>query len=96
MYVVIFRATIRQLDAGYGHVAASLRELAIAEFGCLGFHALTEGNEEVALSYWPDTDSIRRWRKHPEHLAAQRAGRERWYSAWSVQVAEVRREYTVG
>jgi len=93
MFVVIFRARVRKLDDEYARVAARMRELAIAEFGCLEFHAVAEGFDEVALSYWPDEDSIRRWRNHPEHLLAQQAGRERWYESYSVQVAQVAREY---
>jgi heme-degrading monooxygenase HmoA len=93
MLVVIFRARIRQLDADYAKTAARMRELALAEFGCLEFHALCEGDHEVALSYWPDEDSITRWRAHPEHVLAQRAGRERWYESYSVEVAQVSRSY---
>ena len=93
MLVVIFRATVRAFDAEYGAVAARMRELALAEFGCLAFHAVCEGDQEVALSYWPDEESIRRWRAHPEHRLAQQAGRERWYSAYTVEVAEVQRCY---
>ena len=93
MFVVIFRARVRKLDDEYARVAARMRELAIAEFGCIEFHAVSEGVEEVALSYWPDEDSIRRWRNHPEHLLAQQTGRERWYESYSVQVAAIIREY---
>jgi heme-degrading monooxygenase HmoA len=93
MVMVIFRARIRKLDDEYVRVAARMRELAIAEFGCIEFHAVSEGAEEVALSYWPDEESIRRWRNHPEHLLAQQAGRERWYESYSVQVARITRQY---
>jgi len=93
VFVVIFRARIRQLDDHYARMAARMRELALADFGCLGFYAVTEGHDEVALSYWPDEDSIRRWREHPEHIQAQQAGRERWYASYHVQVAQVVREY---
>lgn len=96
MYVVMFRATIRALDDEYGRTAARMRELALRDFGCLEFHAVTEGDRELALSYWPDEESIRAWKNHPEHLAAQRAGRERWYESYSVEIAEVRRTYRSG
>lgn len=93
MYVVIFRAQIRQLDAEYAQVAARMREMALREFGCLEFYAVTEGDTEIAVSYWPSEQHIRDWKAHPEHLLAQQAGRERWYASYSVQVAEVMRKY---
>lgn len=96
MYVVIFRATVRQLDETYTQMAARMRELALTEFGCLAFHAVTEGAQEVALSYWPDEAAIRAWKSHPEHLLAQQQGRERWYTSYSVEVAQVRRAYHGG
>jgi heme-degrading monooxygenase HmoA len=96
MYVVIFRAKVRALDAEYSKVAARMRELALSNFGCLEFHAVTEGTNEIALSYWPDEQSIRAWKSHPEHVLAQRAGKERWYESYSVQVANIAREYRGG
>ena len=59
MFVVIFRAKITNLDDEYSRVAQRLRDLALTEFGCLEFHAVTEGDHEIALSYWPDQDKIR-------------------------------------
>jgi heme-degrading monooxygenase HmoA len=93
MFIVIFRAKARQLDADYAAMAARMRELALKEFGCLDFCAVTEGDQEVALSYWPDEASIRAWKQHTEHLMAQQLGRERWYASYSVEVAEVQRAY---
>jgi len=95
VFVVIFRATIRSLDPEYSAVAAKMRELALKEFGCIQFHSVTEGRDEVALSYWPSEESIRSWKAHPEHLLAQKAGRERWYESYTVQVACITREYSV-
>ncbi len=96
MYVVIFRAQVRAFDAEYFAMATKMRELALSKFGCLDFHAVTEGDQEVALSYWPDEASIRAWREHPEHVVAQKAGRERWYVSYTVQVASITREYRRG
>lgn len=93
MYVVIFRAVARQLDEEYSRVAAQLRELALSRFGCLEFVALNEDGQEVALSYWPDLDSIRAWKADADHLLAQQLGRERWYAGYRVQIAEVVRDY---
>lgn len=93
MYVVIFRARIKQLDEEYTRTASRMRELALTRFGCLEFHAVSEGKQEIALSYWPDEDSIRAWKAHPEHIEAQALGRSRWYESYSVQVAKIGREY---
>lgn len=93
MYVVIFRARIRSLDAEYARVASRLYDLAMNQFGCIDFHAVTQGKDEVALSYWPSEEAISAWKAHPEHVLAQQAGREGWYESWSVQVAAVTREY---
>ncbi len=94
MYVVIFRARVRAIDEEYSSLASKMRELALSQFGCLEFHAVTEGRNEVALSYWPSEEAIRAWKSHPEHILAQRIGRERWYESYSVQIAMVTREYS--
>ncbi len=93
MYVVIFRAKTREPDEEYFIVANRMRELAIEQFGCIEFAAVTEGNNEIALSYWPDEASIRHWKSHAEHQIAQQLGRKHWYESYSVQVAQISREY---
>lgn len=92
-YVVIFRATIRSLDQEYMATAKRMRELAQTQFGCVDFQSLTEGDKEVTLSFWPDEESIQKWRMHPEHVRAQQLGQQRWYTDYHVQVAELRRDY---
>ncbi|MGY8869875.1 MAG: antibiotic biosynthesis monooxygenase family protein [Pseudomonadales bacterium] len=94
MYVVIFRAKTRELDNEYFVVANKMREIAIEQFGCLEFTAVTEGSNEIALSYWPNEESIRAWKSHAEHKVAQQLGRERWYESYIVQVAHISREYS--
>lgn len=96
MHVVIFRATAHTLDADYSATAARLRELALGQFGCLDFVAVTEGDQEIALSYWPNEASIRAWKQHADHLMAQELGRERWYSGYTVEVAHITRRYASG
>ncbi len=93
MFVVIFRAKTRKLDEEYFTVANRMRELAIEQFGCLEFAAVAEGSNEIALSYWPDEASILAWKSHAAHQIAQQLGRKQWYESYSVQVAEISREY---
>jgi heme-degrading monooxygenase HmoA len=93
MHIVIFRAKIRELDAEYSRLAQELRDLALSQFGCLQFHSLSEGADEIALSYWPGEEHIRAWKAHADHLLAQRLGREHWYESYSVEIAQVTRQY---
>ncbi len=93
MFVVIFRAKVRSVDQEYPEIAARLRDLALGQFGCLEFHSVTEGRNEVALSYWASEENIRAWKSHPEHIAAQSRGKEIWYESYSVQIVNITREY---
>ncbi|MBD3654815.1 antibiotic biosynthesis monooxygenase [Kangiella sp.] len=93
MFVVIFKAKVRQFDDQYSQTAQRMRELALTEFGCLEFNAVTEGDQEIALSYWPSEEHIKAWKQHPEHLAAQQLGKQRWYEFYSVEIVEVKRSY---
>jgi heme-degrading monooxygenase HmoA len=96
MYAVIFRAEIAQLDEEYSVMAAKMRDLAIQEYGCREFTAVTEGHSEIAISYWDSEDQIRAWKENAEHLVAQRKGRAQWYVSYKVQIVEVVREYSAG
>lgn len=63
MYAVIFRAEINALNETYFEMAAKLRELAIKEYGCVEFTSVTEGEQEIAISYWHDIESIKKWKQ---------------------------------
>lgn len=94
MYAVIFRAEMARVDEEYSQMAARLRELAIQEYGCLEFTAVTEGSSEIAISYWSSKEQILAWKENAMHLVAQKKGRSQWYSSYRVQIAEVVREYS--
>jgi heme-degrading monooxygenase HmoA len=93
MYVVIFRAQVAEFDAEYSALAARLRELALRDFGCREFHAVCEGREEVALSYWDDLGQIRAWKAQADHVGAQALGAARWYTRYRVEIARIERSY---
>ena len=93
MFAVIFKAEINELDPEYTAVAEQMRDLAINEYGCMEFVAITEGDSEIAISYWNDETQIRKWKQNAEHLTAQAKGKSKWYKSYTVQVVEVLREY---
>jgi len=93
MFAVIFIAKIKSLDDEYVQTAARLRELAREKFGCLDFISLTEGDQEIAISYWESMEQIKTWKQDPEHLRAQEQGKRKWYESYQVQITEVVRAY---
>ncbi len=93
MYAVIFRAVIKELDETYAEMAGRMRDLAINKYGCVEFTAVTEGKQEIAISYWDNQDQIKTWKQDPEHREAQKLGRSKWYKSYRVQVVEVIRDY---
>jgi heme-degrading monooxygenase HmoA len=93
MYAVIFRAKLARPDGDYPVVAARLRELALEQYGCTEFTACTEGDTEIAISYWDSEEQILAWKRDPEHISAQQLGRSSWYRTYSVEVVKVVRAY---
>ena len=47
----------------------------------------------ITVAYWKTEADIAAWKANADHLAAQRAGAERWYEHYEVRVAKVERAY---
>ena len=94
MFAVIFKAKIKALDAEYASVAQNMRERAMTLYGCKEFTACTEGDNEIAISYWETEAQIKQWKSDTEHLLAQEKGRAKWYQSYSVQIVEIKRVYS--
>jgi len=88
-YAVIFRATIAELDDEYFRMAERMQALAFKKYGCLDFVSMTEGDEEIAISYWKSRQQIRDWKNDPEHRLAQTRGRDIWYRSFDVEICEI-------
>lgn len=93
MYAVIFTAIVADQDSRYRQMAGQLRDLAMTDFGCTEFISVTEGEQEIALSYWPDEDAIKDWKQQAEHRVAQQLGKEGWYKHYKVEVVKILRAY---
>ncbi len=94
MYAVIFKATVKQLDGEYFELAKQMRERAFSLYHCVDFVATTEGEQEVAVSYWNSLDDIKAWHNDEQHRHAQRQGKLKWYRSYSVDIVKVERSYT--
>ena len=93
MYAVIFKAKTKELDDNYFKMAKRMRELAIDEYGCVEFTAVTEGFDEIAISYWESMEQIKKWKQNSEHLVAQKFGKNKWYETYSVEIVEILEKY---
>jgi heme-degrading monooxygenase HmoA len=49
--------------------------------------------ERLAIVWWRDRESLENWRHDVRHRLAQQLGRERWYSFYEIEVAEVIRHH---
>jgi heme-degrading monooxygenase HmoA len=93
-YAVIFTSLRTEGDHEYAQTSDEMMALAARQPGYLGVEsARGPDGLGITVSYWRDLGAIRAWKAHADHLAAQRAGRERWYRAYRVRVCRVEREY---
>lgn len=90
-YAVIFTSVRTAGDAGYEAMARKMAELASRQPGFLGMES-ARGEIGLTVCYWTDLESIRNWKADVEHAAAQRLGRERWYSSFRTRVCRVETE----
>lgn len=96
-YAVIFTSIRTGIeDEEYVAAAERMLELAAQQPGYLGVEqARTPGSTGITVSYWTDEASIRNWQQNAEHLAAQKAGRDKWYESFSLRIAKVERARTM-
>jgi heme-degrading monooxygenase HmoA len=92
---VIFTSLRTDEDAGgYDAMAQAMEAQAATQPGYLGIESARGADGlGITVSYWRTADDARAWKRVAEHAGAQRLGRERWYRAYRVRVAEVSRAY---
>lgn len=92
MLVVLFRSKLVDAPDGYAEMAQEMLDLAKTMPGFVdvkGFKA--DDGERLTLVWWEDEETLRQWRLNARHLVAQKAGRERWYQYYKLEIAEVKR-----
>jgi heme-degrading monooxygenase HmoA len=92
---VIFTAQRTAEDeAGYHLAAKEMAMLAAAQPGYCGMVSVRGADGlGITISYWADEAAALGWRDNPDHCAAREAGRNRWYAAYTIDVAPIRRSY---
>jgi heme-degrading monooxygenase HmoA len=96
MVVVVFRARVKPgIGKDYQETGARMLDLATQMPGFVSYreYASTDG-EELAVVEFESHETVAAWRAHPEHLEAQRLGRERWYAEYRITVCDMVRDYS--
>ena len=96
MVTVVFRSRLRDPDDPlYAEWAPRMLELATSMPGFVSYERFrSDDGERLALIAFESIADVDAWRRHPEHREAQRLGRERFYSSYSLVVAVQERSYS--
>jgi heme-degrading monooxygenase HmoA len=88
--VTVFRSRVRpEATAEYEARAAEMLDLAKTMPGLVDVKSFAaDDGEHVTLATFTDAETQRAWREQADHRRAQRAGRDRFYAEYSVQVCE--------
>ena len=94
MIAIVFRSRLRpELGDEYAALADRMSELARTMPGYVSEkNFVAEDGERVTIVEFENEEGLRAWRTNPEHLAAQRLARQKYYTEYHVQVCTLDRE----
>jgi heme-degrading monooxygenase HmoA len=88
--VTVFRSRLRDEHPGYDETAADMEAAARAMPGFVDFKSFASPDgERVSIIVFDSSESHAAWRTDPRHRAAQRRGRDEWYSEYLIQVCSL-------
>ena len=92
--LTVFRSRLRpEAQAEYGELAPQMSKLARSMPGYKSHKVfVAEDGERLTLVEFEDDTTQFDWANHSEHRAAQKRGRSAFYSEYSLQICEVKRE----
>jgi heme-degrading monooxygenase HmoA len=96
MMVLLFKSQLRaDIDADdYWATRARMMDLVRQIPGFLSYKTYTaQDGDTVAIAKFASPEALEAWRTHPEHVAAQRWGREEFYESYRIQGCASVREY---
>ncbi len=94
--LVIFKLHLREGadEAAYAATSRRMHELVDRWPGFISLKEYaSEDGEVLDIARFADERSLEAWRREPEHLEAQRRGREEFYDRYRIQAARVIRDY---
>jgi heme-degrading monooxygenase HmoA len=96
MVVIVFRSRLRPgVDpAPLEPVGARMYELATKMPGFVSYKDFAaEDGETASIVEFESLETLAAWRNHPEHVAAQRLGREQFFAEYEIHVCTPLRSY---
>jgi len=96
--VIVFRTRLRPgVEQEISQMGARMYALGSAMPGFISYKDFAaEDGEFVTIIEFDTAEHLAAWRNHPEHMDAQKAGRESFFSWYQIQVCRVEREYSGG
>ena len=99
--VIVFRTRLRPEVAGDPDLARELEllgesmyEIATGMPGFISYKDFAAADSEyVSIVEFDNAENLAAWRRHPEHLVAQRQGKEKFFEWYQIQVCRVERQY---
>jgi heme-degrading monooxygenase HmoA len=96
MVLIVFRSRMKS-DADEAEaeaLGARMYELVNGMPGFVSYSDYTAADGEyVTIVEFESHETLAAWRDHPEHVAAQKTGRERFFESYRITVADVVRNY---
>jgi len=96
MVIVLVRTKVRSdADlAAYAALNTQMEALLRSLPGFIDVNGYASANgDEVGVVRFESLATLRAWREHPEHRAAQARGRSEFYASYRIEVTEVVRAY---
>ena len=86
--IILFRSRLRaDAEPEYSRRAARMEDPAHRQPGFLAIKTFrADDGQRVSIVEFASDADARAWRAHPEHVEAQRLGRERFYAEYEVTV----------
>ncbi len=99
LYVAVIFTSTRTFehDEEYSQWAIRMSDLVTTQPGFISEVSARDPETRfgITVSYFKDEESVKKWKAVSEHQEAQKLGKQKFYSEYSVKVATVYREYEV-
>ena len=94
MIITVFRSRLKPgVRDEYVALVERMNELARTMPGYIGHKGFfADDGERVTIVEFEHEEGMQAWRTNPEHIAAQKLARQKYYSAYNVQVCTLDRE----